>query len=316
MYQIRQKKPKPSKRKWINDERRLVRSRCDEWRAVRWATSGAIVDRVARQCGVIVWQAARSKIAIALLIDRRAVRIRRARSSIAPLDPRSHCAISSIAPRDLVDRDRQSRRSSARCDRRTSGAIWALSSLSLWSGLSLLSLPLSLFLEMIWRENEGAKSFPGQRWKYSSTGSHFPENIIFRDSQTCGFGGKWFPEIIFTQNKRTLSNTSALLFRQIYTILELLQFCNTRHNPLMLIQSFNLHIICSCTCYCTVWLPCLLWCLCVLLCLLAAALCCSLSCSGVAADVALVVVDVLSSCLLTNAKNIMTQKGTVSMSMR
>ena len=56
---------------------------------------------------------------------------------------------------------------------------------------------------MIWSENEGAKSFPGQRWKYWSTGSHFLINIIFRDSQTCGFKGNWFPEIIFTQNKRT-----------------------------------------------------------------------------------------------------------------
>ena len=73
MHQIRQKKPKPSKRKWINDERRPVRSWCDE----RRATSGAIVDRAARS--------------------------------------------------------RRSSRSSARCDRRTSGAIWPLSlSLSLF----------------------------------------------------------------------------------------------------------------------------------------------------------------------------------------
>ena len=65
------------------------------------------------------------------------------------------------------------------------------------------------------------------------------------EAYTCSFN------ILFTVQLQ-LSNTSALLFRQIYTILELLQFCNTRHNPLMLIQSFNLHIICSCTCYCTV----------------------------------------------------------------
>ena len=67
------------------------------------------------------------------------------------------------------------------------------------------SLSLSLFPEMLWSENEGRKSFPGQRWKYWSTGSHFPENIIFRDSQTCGFGGKWFSKVIFTQNKHSLS---------------------------------------------------------------------------------------------------------------
>ena len=128
-------------------------------------------------------------------------------STIALRDLIDRAARSTIVPHDLVDRDRRSRRSSARCDHRTSGAIWALSSLSLslWSGLSLLSLSFSLFPEMIWRENEGAKSFSGQRWKCWSTGSHFPENIIFRDSQTCKFGGKWFPEIIFTQNKRTLN---------------------------------------------------------------------------------------------------------------
>ena len=68
-----------------------------------------------------------------------------------------------------------------------------------------LSLSLSLFPEMLWSENEGRKSFSGQRWKYWSTRSHFSENIIFRDSQTCGKGWKWFPEIIFTQNKCTRS---------------------------------------------------------------------------------------------------------------
>ena len=67
------------------------------------------------------------------------------------------------------------------------------------------SLSLSLFPEMLWSENEGRKLFPGQRWKYWSIGSHFPENIIFRDSQTCGKRWKWFPKINFTQNKRTQS---------------------------------------------------------------------------------------------------------------
>ena len=81
-------------------------------------------------------------------------------------------------------------------------------------GLTVRFLPLSrahslsLFPEMLWSENEGRKLFPGQRWKYWSTGSHFPENIIFHDSQTCGKWWKWFPEIIFTQNKRTLSEGS------------------------------------------------------------------------------------------------------------
>ena len=73
--------------------------------------------------------------------------------------------------------------------------------------LCVLSLRLCVLRdpEMIWSENESVKSFPGQRRKFRSTGSEFLENFIFRCCQTCGFGGKWFPEIIFTQNKRTLN---------------------------------------------------------------------------------------------------------------
>ena len=96
------------------------------------------------------------------------------------------------------------RRLELRVHRRSSDWLFGFFS-SHARALSLsLSLSLSLFPEMLWSENEGRKSFPGQRWKYWSTGSHFPENIIFCDSQTCGKGWKWFPEIIFTQNKRTL----------------------------------------------------------------------------------------------------------------
>ena len=67
------------------------------------------------------------------------------------------------------------------------------------------SLSLSLFPEILWSENEGRKSFPSQRWKYWSTESHFPENNIFRDSQTRGFCGKWFLETVFTQFKHNPS---------------------------------------------------------------------------------------------------------------
>ena len=117
---------------------------------------------------------------------------------------------------------RSVRSSDERCDRPTSCAIdercyrrWSLFilSLSLRSGLSLLSL--SLFPEMIWSENESVKSFPGQRSKYWSTGNEFPENFIFRCSQTCGFGRKWFPEIIFTQNKCTLRDGFIILLQSI-----------------------------------------------------------------------------------------------------
>ena len=58
--------------------------------------------------------------------------------------------------------------------------------------------------EMNWSENENVNSFPGQRGKLWSTGMQFPENCIFCCNQTCGKGWKWFPEIIFTQNKRSL----------------------------------------------------------------------------------------------------------------
>ena len=156
MHQIRQKKPKPSKRKWINDERRPVRSQCDERRAT-------------------------------------------------------------TAPRDLIDRARRSRRSSAQCDCPTNGVIddrcspiWAFSSLTLSLIWALSSLSLSLSFsgnELKWKW--GWKIIPGQRWKFRSTGSYFPENEIYRRCQTPGFRGKWFPEIIFPQNKCTLKTKSA-----------------------------------------------------------------------------------------------------------
>ena len=181
MHQIRQKKPKPSKRKWINDERRAVRWATSDERCDRWSTS-ALVGR-------------------APLIDHAARR------------SMSDAIIRTIALRDLIDRARRSGAIVRRAAWSTIGALrsgLSLLSLSLWFGLSLLSLSLflslslSLFPEMNWSENEGGKSFPGQRWKFRSTGSYFPENEIYRRCQTPGFGGKWFPEIIFTQNKRTL----------------------------------------------------------------------------------------------------------------
>ena len=93
--------------------------------------------------------------------------------------------------------------------------IWALSSLS-----------LSLFPKMIWSENEGVKSFPGQRWKFRSTGSHFPENEIYRCYQTPRFRGKWFLEIIFPQNKRTLKQH----YTYFYTLFHSHVFQKTTNN--------------------------------------------------------------------------------------
>ena len=172
MHQIRQKKPKPSNRKWINDERcdrhSSIDERCNRTARSRRSRRSSIYERCDRPN------------------DRTA---------------RSHWSRSSIAP--LVGTVRSS---DERRDRRSE--IFDLGSLfshSLSDLGSLFSLSLSLFPEMNWSENEGKKSFLGQRWKFRSTGSYFPENEIYRRCQTPGFGGKWFPEIIFTQNKRTLS---------------------------------------------------------------------------------------------------------------
>ena len=153
----------------------------------------SLVDRLAmRSSG----RSHRAISSIAPLVDRRAMR----------LSGRSHCAISSIV---LVDR--AARRRGAIVRRAAWSTIGALRSglslllLSLWSGLSLLSLSLSFSgNELKWKW--GWKIIPGQRWKFRSTGSYFPENEIYRHCQTPGFGGKWFPEIIFTQNKRTLKD--------------------------------------------------------------------------------------------------------------
>ena len=153
MHQIRQKKPKPSKRNATNSS-------------------------IAPTSGVRPTSADDR--------DTRSHRSRRAISSIASL-------VGAVRSSD---------------ERRDLGSLFSLSLSDLGS---LFSLSLSLSPEVIWSENEGRNWFPGQRWKYWSTRSYFPENDIFRDSQTCRKGWKWFPEIIFTQNKRTLSAQKYLM---------------------------------------------------------------------------------------------------------
>ena len=134
----------------------------------------------------------------------RAVKARSVRSSDERRDRRGARSTSTLVGRSrrssiagslfsLVERSRPSS---------IAGSLFFLSLSSIWA-LSSLSLSLSLSPEMIWTENKSVKLFPGQRSKYWSTGNEFPKNFIFRCSQTCGFVGKWFPEIIFTQNKRT-----------------------------------------------------------------------------------------------------------------
>ena len=58
--------------------------------------------------------------------------------------------------------------------------------------------------EMNWSENEGRNSFPWSKWKFRSTGNHFPENNVFRDSQTHAFSGNWFLKLVFRRFKRSL----------------------------------------------------------------------------------------------------------------
>ena len=105
----------------------------DERWSHRVISSIALVDRAARWRGAIVRRAEWSTSGARptnMLVDRAAP------STITPRDlvdrnRRSCYAISSIAIVDRTTQSRRSHRSSAQCDRQTSGAIWALSSLSL-----------------------------------------------------------------------------------------------------------------------------------------------------------------------------------------
>ena len=78
--------------------------------------------------------------------------------------------------------------------------------------LSSFSRSLALLrMTQKWFEvkNESVKSFLGQRSKLLVKGNDFPENSIFHSCQTRGSGGKWFPESIYHQNKRTLNDNQA-----------------------------------------------------------------------------------------------------------
>ena len=152
-----------------SDSRRDRRARSSDDRAARRSTS-ALADRRARSQSRLT----------------RGAIVRWARSS----DDRAACR-SPFCFFSLVGRSRRL-------------SLLPLSLSPIWA-LSSLSLSLSLFPEMIWTENKSVKLIPGQRSKSWSTGNEFPENKNFRCSQTCGLGWKWFPEIIFTQNKRSLN---------------------------------------------------------------------------------------------------------------
>ena len=102
----------------------------------------------------------------------RMVKARSLRSSDEQRDWRSR-STSALAIAIDEGRDRRARSSDDRTARRSPAKSLLPLSLSLRSGLSLLSLSLSLFSEMIWTENKSVKLFPGQRSKYWSTGNDF-----------------------------------------------------------------------------------------------------------------------------------------------
>ena len=139
MHQIRQKKQNTAKENESNPVEEKMRSRGEgniERRRGRCdrSTSGAIDD-----CDRATRPSTSGARPTSALVDRAA------RSTISPRDLIDRTARSTIASRDLIDRNRRLCHSSAQCDRQTSGAIWALSSLSLsLSDLgSLFSLSLS-----------------------------------------------------------------------------------------------------------------------------------------------------------------------------
>ena len=117
-------------------------------------------------------------------------------------DERAHRSRRSID--DHAARSRRSRRSSVRCNRQTSGAIWALSSLSLSDLGSLFSLSLSLSLSLFFWKLFEVKMRGENDFRVKGENIGQPE-VIFRKmifSVTTKHAEKGE-----TQNKRTLNPT-------------------------------------------------------------------------------------------------------------
>ena len=74
---------------------------------------------------------------------------------------------------------------------------------------SLFFLSLSLFAclspEMVWSENRNIKWFPGQSLYFYGQMKCISRNSIFHAQPNTRFYGKWFPKMVWSQNKRTLS---------------------------------------------------------------------------------------------------------------
>ena len=57
---------------------------------------------------------------------------------------------------------------------------------------------------MIWSENRNVKSFPSQSHLFTVKGNSFSKKAIFHAQPNTQFYEKWFPEMVWSQNKRTL----------------------------------------------------------------------------------------------------------------
>ena len=77
-------------------------------------------------------------------------------------------------------------------------------SLSLFLSLSLtLTLSTRLSSEMVWNENRNVKQFLGQSLYFTVKWNVFLENSIFHTQPNIRWGVKWFPKMLWSQNKRT-----------------------------------------------------------------------------------------------------------------
>ena len=89
-----------------------------------------------------------------------------------------------------------------------------------WSARPLLVVSLSLSLSLslsarlspkiVWSENRNVKWFPGQSLYFYSQMKCISGNSIFHAQPNTRFYGKWFPEMVWSQNKRTLNEISFL----------------------------------------------------------------------------------------------------------
>ena len=75
-----------------------------------------------------------------------------------------------------------------------------------WLSLSLSSPPFAcLSPKMVWSENRNVKWFSGQSLYFYSQMKCISGNSIFHAQPNTRFYGKWFPEMVWNQNKQSLS---------------------------------------------------------------------------------------------------------------